>query len=45
MDIVFDFLGYGFVFGLLGTAPIVTWLAISWLATDRRRSSPRSDSG
>jgi hypothetical protein len=27
---------------VLGTAPIVTWLALSWLLTDRRRTSPPS---
>lgn len=39
MDIIVDFLKFGIIFGVLGTAPIVTWLAISWLVTDRRRSS------
>jgi hypothetical protein len=45
VDIIVDFLKFGIIFGVLGTAPIVTWLAISWLATDRRRTSPRSNSG
>jgi hypothetical protein len=39
VDIIFDFLWFGIIFGILGTAPIVTWLAISWLVTDRRRTS------
>jgi hypothetical protein len=43
VDIIVDFLKFGIIFGVLGTAPLVTWLAISWLATDRRRTSPRSD--
>ena len=43
LDIIFDFVKFGIIFGILGTAPIVTWLAISWLFTDRRRSSSRSD--
>jgi hypothetical protein len=43
VDIIFDFVKFGIIFGILGTAPIVTWLAISWLFTDRRRSSSRSD--
>jgi hypothetical protein len=43
VDIIVDFLVFGVIFGVLGTAPIVTWLAISWLVTDRRRTTPRSD--
>ena len=43
MDIIVDVLTFGFIFGVLGTAPIVAWLALSWLFTDRRRTSPRSD--
>jgi hypothetical protein len=43
VDIIVDFLKFGIIFGVLGTAPIVTWLAISWLVTDRRRTTPRSD--
>jgi len=38
-----DILKFGLIFGILGTAPIVMWLALSWLLTDRRRTSPRSD--
>ena len=30
-----DILKFGLIFGVLGTAPIVTWLALSWLFTDR----------
>jgi hypothetical protein len=43
LDIIFDFVRFGIIFGILGTAPIVTWLAISWLVTDRRRTSSRPD--
>ena len=39
MDIILDLLKFGIIFGVLATAPIVTWLAVSWLVTDRRRSS------
>jgi hypothetical protein len=43
MDVILDLLWFGFIFTVLGLTPLVTWLAISWLATDRRRSTPRSD--
>jgi hypothetical protein len=42
VDIILDLVVFGLIFGVLGTAPIVTWVAISWLFTDRRRSSSRS---
>jgi hypothetical protein len=42
VDIIFDVVKFGLIFGVLGTAPIVAWLALSWLFTDRRRTSPRS---
>jgi hypothetical protein len=41
VELILDFLKFGLIFGVLGTAPIVTWLAIAWLVTDRRRTSPR----
>jgi uncharacterized membrane protein (GlpM family) len=41
MDIIIDLVKFGIIFGILGTAPLVTWLAAAWLFTDRRRSSPR----
>lgn len=44
MDIILDLLKFGIIFGVLATAPIVTWLAVSWLVTDRRRSSTGSGS-
>ena len=45
MDIIIDFLKFGLIFGALATAPIVTWLAVSWLFTDRRRTPSRPDAG
>ena len=38
-----DILKFGLIFGILATVPIVTWVALSWLFTDRRRTSPPSD--
>ena len=43
MDIIIDFVKFGLIFGALATAPIVIWIAASWLFTDRRRTQPRSD--
>jgi hypothetical protein len=43
LDIIIDFLKFGLIFGILATAPIVTWLAVAWLVTDRRRTTSRSD--
>lgn len=39
METIIDFLKFGLIFGILATAPIVTWIAVAWLTTDRRRSS------
>lgn len=39
MDIIWDLVKFGVIFGVLATAPIVIWLAVSWLVTDRRRTS------
>jgi hypothetical protein len=39
LDIIVDFLKFGLIFGILATAPIVTWLAVAWLVTDRRRTT------
>jgi len=41
MDIVIDLLKFAIIFGILATAPLVTWMAAAWLFTDRRRSSAR----
>jgi hypothetical protein len=39
MQLILDFLKFGLIFGVLATAPLVTWLAAVWLLTDRRRST------
>jgi hypothetical protein len=44
VDIILDLVKFGIIFGILATAPIVTWLAVSWLVSDRRRSSTGSGS-
>jgi hypothetical protein len=43
LDIIIDFVKFGLIFGILATAPIVTWLAVAWLVTDRRRTTSRPD--
>ncbi len=43
MQTIIDFLRFGIIFGVLATAPIVTWIAVAWLVTDRRRTSSASD--
>ncbi len=45
MEIILDILLFGLIFGALATGPLLTWLAISWLFTDRRRSTSRADVG
>lgn len=45
MDIIIDFLTFGLIFGVLGVTPIVIWIAVSWLVTDRRRTSSRQGQG
>ena len=42
MDIILDLVKFGIIFGVLATAPFVTWLAVSWLITDRRRTSTQT---
>jgi hypothetical protein len=44
VDIILDLVKFGIIFGVLATAPLVTWFAVSWLVTDRRRSSAGSGS-
>ncbi len=41
MEIILEILKFAIIFGVLATGPIVTWLAVSWLFTDRRRTSSR----
>jgi hypothetical protein len=43
VETIIDFLKFGLIFGVLATAPIITWIAIAWLVTDRRRTSSRPD--
>ena len=43
MDLIIDFLKFGIIFGALATAPIVTWVAVAWLFTDRRLTSSPSE--
>jgi uncharacterized membrane protein (GlpM family) len=43
LDIIIDFLKFAIIFGILATVPIVTWVAVAWLFTDRRRASSRPD--
>ena len=43
METIIDFLRFGLIFGVLATAPIVTWIAVAWLVTDRRRTSSSPD--
>lgn len=44
MEVIWDILWASVIFGALATVPIVTWLAMAWLFTDRRRPSARSRS-
>jgi hypothetical protein len=43
LQTIIDFLKFGIIFGVLATAPIVTWIAVAWLVTDRRRTSSPPD--
>ena len=43
MQTIIDFLKFGIIFGVLATAPIVTWIAVAWLVTDRRLTSAPPD--
>jgi hypothetical protein len=43
VETIIDFLKFGVIFGALATAPIITWIAIAWLVTDRRRTSSPPD--
>ena len=43
METIIDVLKFGLIFGVLATAPIITWIAIAWLVTDRRRTSSPPD--
>lgn len=43
LETIIDFLKFGVIFGALATAPIITWIAVAWLVTDRRRTSSPPD--
>jgi hypothetical protein len=43
LQTIIDFLKFGIIFGVLASAPIVTWIAVAWLVTDRRRTSSPPD--
>jgi hypothetical protein len=43
MEIILDIVKFAVIFGALATGPLITWLAISWLFTDRKRSTSRPD--
>jgi hypothetical protein len=44
MEVILDIAWAALIFGALATGPIITWLAIAWLVTDRRRPSARPES-
>jgi hypothetical protein len=41
VEIWFDIIKFGLIFGALATIPIVTWFAVAWLVTERKRSTDR----
>ena len=41
MKIILDIVVAGVIFGALATAPLIAWLAVALLVTDRRRPSSR----
>jgi hypothetical protein len=43
VDVIIDLVKFGLIFGVLATAPLVTWVAVAWLFTDRRRTPSRPD--
>jgi hypothetical protein len=43
LQTIIDFLKFGIIFGVLATVPVVTWIAVAWLVTDRRRTSSPPD--
>jgi hypothetical protein len=44
MEVILDIVVVAVIFGALATGPILTWLAVAWLVTDRRRPGARPDS-
>jgi hypothetical protein len=43
LQTIIDFLHFGAIFGVLAATPIVIWIAVAWLVTDRRRTSSPPD--
>jgi hypothetical protein len=43
MEVILEILVAAVIFGALATAPIIAWLAVAWLVTDRRRSPARRE--
>jgi hypothetical protein len=41
VDVWFDIIKFGVIFGALATIPLVTWFAVAWLVTERKRSTDR----
>lgn len=44
MEVILDIGFAALIFGALATTPIIIWLAIAWLVTDRRRPPVRPES-
>jgi hypothetical protein len=44
MQTILDIAWAALIFGALATGPIITWIAVAWLVTDRRRPSARPES-
>ena len=44
MQTILDIAWAALSFGALATGPIITWIAVAWLVTDRRRPSGRPES-
>jgi hypothetical protein len=44
LEIILNIALAAVIFGALATGPILTWLAVAWLVTDRRRPASGSPS-
>jgi hypothetical protein len=44
MEVILDIAWAALIFGALATGPIITWIAVAWLFTDRRRPAARPES-
>jgi hypothetical protein len=43
VEILLEIAKFAIIFGILATVPLVTWVAVAWLFTDRRRNPSRPD--